>query len=203
MVIARGPEPDAAPPVQSASATAGGLVDLRVLAESLLSDSQTLIPSCSGLRFEVTVGEYPITLTLLERTTSGEGTASARLPLTLLGPDLIPGDVVLFAPEPGELRDFADEACFALGQSPDAVIVDDQQTQPARPEVGAGGGDNPGRTFDVAGLEDFAVGNQAIGVLIARGFSAAGAAAELHARAKRGRTTVNVIARQVVSELGH
>lgn len=160
--------------------------DLITLVHNLDADTERAVPSYLGLRMALLVDDYPFAFTLLKPTaTHGTITSSALLPLSeVCGAQ--PGSVLIFyAAAPGAFVDFAADLSHSLGLALDAVVLDQQLSPPE---------DQPGRNR----LADHSTLNQAIGLLIGRGFTPEAAHQELRQLAARAGDTIGEVARLLI-----
>jgi len=161
------------------------------LAESLTAlarDTRLAVPSFLGLSIAVTVNADPISFTIFD---PAEDPASALASIFI--PIGQPDDanrtsVVFYASTPGAFVDLAADVSRALGL-PLADCVLDAHLRPVLPASGA------------TDLDNQRLVNQAIGVLIDRGFDPDSASAELHRLAELDGGDVRHAARLVLDGL--
>jgi hypothetical protein len=157
-------------------------IDLEDLLRAVAVDSQRAVDSYLGLTMTLIIDGYPITLTAMD---PDDIATSLRLPLDVLG-EADPGSVlVLYAAKPGAFVDLAADLSFALGLSPNMIILDDDLAP----------------TSDSAGLQGLAEMvqvNQAIGILIERGHLPDSARTELRRLAHHAQTTLHAAAQQLI-----
>jgi hypothetical protein len=164
--------------------------DLEALLRGLADDSRRAVHSFLGLTMTLIVEGYPVTLTAMDEfTEDGDIASSMLLPLPALSNAEQGSLIVFYASRAGAFVDFAADLSFALRLELDALALDEHLTLPVG-ELG------------LAGLADMTDVNQAIGILIARGDTPAGARTELHRRAHLAEITVRDAALLLIHETG-
>ena len=111
--------------------------------------------------------------------------ASLLIPSTDMAATESGSSLVLYAATPGAFVDLAADLTYAMQVGADALVLDAHLT----PSL-----DNAG----IDGLADMTRINQAIGILIGRGHTPAGASTELHRLAHSAETTVRVAAHRLI-----
>jgi hypothetical protein len=125
------------------------------------------VPSYRGMRLTVRMPGQPITFTHRDSDSTNDIQTSVLVPLTETESTAEETTLVLWAAKPGAFVDLAADISHLLGV-PLARLELDAHHTPSIVKVGG-----------IDGIEDLAVINQAIGVLIARGATPESAAAEL------------------------
>jgi hypothetical protein len=174
--------------------------DLAVLSEALeqpgadltlvvaqLGDSCALaVRSYLGFSINVTVGELPVSFSVLEESLDpAEIVSSVRFPLGAEVDQSAGSEIVLYAGAAGAFVDLAADLTYALGGGPDAVRLDQHLTPPDPALV-------------ASGLAAMSRHNQAIGILLERGLHPADAVIELHRLARLDSTSTDAAARRVI-----
>ena len=147
------------------------------------------IDSYLGLSISSTAGGAPVVLTAVhDAARPGPVRSSLRIPLVVLGTSG-PGDALLFyAANPGAFVDLAADVTWALAAGDEALVLDDDLAVDLSTPAGSG-------------LAEMSVINQAIGALIAQGFAADAAAVELRHRAESRNSSLDGVARHLITEL--
>jgi hypothetical protein len=150
--------------------TDGDLVEgLRLLA----ADAKSAVRSYLGLTVTATNGTSPLTFTGMEDLAGHvEVVSSLMIPLSEESAD---GDgsrlvVILYAGRPGAFVDLAADLCWLTGRRLTDFVLDQHLSLPAEPDTG-------GRVQAASAV------NQAIGVLLGRGYTPEQAEFEIDARA--------------------
>lgn len=149
-----------------------------------LADAAAMaVESFLGLSAAVRTGGSSFTAVLIEDgTTQDQVRTAVRIPL---GAE---GSVVLLAGVPGALVDLAADLAVALGVPPGSVVLDADLELP-----------DAGRAHRE--LDGLMVLNQAVGVLVARGWTVAGGRAELERRGTAAGTGRTGAARALLGSL--
>jgi hypothetical protein len=157
--------------------------DLEARLRALADTIRHQIESYLGLTITLISDGHPLTVTAMDRLTDpGDITASARLPLDAIGA-AAPGSMIVFYA--GDTDAFLDLAAELGSTSGLRLILDDHILG--------------GRVVsDVAGLSDLSQVNQAIGILIARGYPPAGARTELRRLAHRAELSLVPAAQRLI-----
>jgi hypothetical protein len=147
-------------------------VDLALVVQRLGDSCALAVPSYLGFSISLVVGEVPVSFTVLEEYLDpSEVLTSVMLPLTALG-DHAPGSqMMLYAGTAGAFVDLAADLSYALQVGPDVIRLD-QHLTPPDPALGA------------VGLAALSQQNQAIGILLDRGYDSGAARTELHRLAR-------------------
>jgi hypothetical protein len=147
-------------------------VDLQGVVAALVTDVTAAVSSFLGLTMTLLLDGRPITVTTIDTDLAGAVGASLRLPLEPLA-GAAPGSfVVFYAGRPGAFVDLAADTRYAYGLDGD-VVLDGHQAAGPRAGIHPVG----------IGPDEMTMINQAIGVLIARGYLPAEAHDELLRRA--------------------
>lgn len=142
-------------------------VDLEAQLRALITDIRMSNGSYLGLALTVVSGGVPFTILALDELLAAAGIrSSAKLPLPALCDVEAGSSIVFYAAEPVAFVDFARGVSIALGVEFDAIELDAHLTPPARTEA-------------LTAIAAATQANQAIGILIDRGFEPIGAQAEL------------------------
>ena len=160
--------------------------DLACAVTDVTASTRRMVRSYLGLSVTVFVADQPVTLTVLDRVADGDDVGTtARLRLPVGHPDGRGATVILFAAQPGALVDFAADLCCTLELPLDAIHLDSDLFPPPAHSALTG----------LAGLSDV---NQALGLLIDRGFPPERAAAELQRLARDAGEGVRAAARTLL-----
>jgi hypothetical protein len=146
--------------------------DLETILEVLVDDLSAAVSSFLGLRMTLQLDGCPLTLTTMDADLALTAGASLTLPVGRSTDGAPGGTVVFYARHPGAFVDLA--ADLHRVHDLDCDVYLDGHLPSA--------GDQPCRS-GITGLAELSVVNQAIGVLITRGYTPAGAIAELGSRA--------------------
>lgn len=146
--------------------------DLETILEVLVDDLSAAVSSFLGLRMTLQLDGCPLTLTTMDADLALTAGASLTLPVGRSTDGAPGGTVVFYARHPGAFVDLA--ADLHRVHDLDCDVYLDGHLPSA--------GDQPRRS-GITGLAELSVVNQAIGVLITRGYTPAGAIAELGSRA--------------------
>jgi hypothetical protein len=160
--------------------------DLALQVQRLGESCAFAVKSYLGFSITLVVGEVPVSFTVLEDFLDpSEILTSVMLPLTAVGDHASGSEVVLYAGTAGAFVDLAADLTFALQAGPDVIQLD-QHLTPPDPELG------------VAGLRALSQQNQAIGILLDRGYDSGEALTELHRLARLDAISVEVAAQQLI-----
>ncbi|MGZ8803464.1 MAG: hypothetical protein ACXWZL_12880 [Mycobacterium sp.] len=146
--------------------------DLETILEVLVDDLSAAVSSFLGLTMTLQLDGCPLTLTTMDADLALTAGASLTLPVGRSTDGAPGGTVVFYARHPGAFVDLA--ADLHRVHDLDCDVYLDGHLPSA--------GDQPCRS-GITGLAELSVVNQAIGVLITRGYTPAGAIAELGSRA--------------------
>lgn len=146
--------------------------DLETILEVLVDDLSAAVSSFLGLTMTLQLDGCPLTLTTIYADLALTAGASLTLPVGRSTDGAPGGTVVFYARHPGAFVDLA--ADLHRVHDLDCDVYLDGHLPSA--------GDQPCRS-GITGLAELSVVNQAIGVLITRGYTPAGAIAELGSRA--------------------
>jgi hypothetical protein len=146
--------------------------DLETILEVLVDDLSAAVSSFLGLTMTLQLDGCPLTLTTMDADLALTAGASLTLPVGRSTDGAPGGTVVFYARHPGAFVDLA--ADLHRVHDLDCDVYLDGHLPSA--------GDQPCRS-GITGLAELSVVNQAIGVLITRGHTPAGAIAELGSRA--------------------
>ena len=135
-------------------------------------DAQAAVPTFLGLSVTVAGSDPPFTFTIFEEGAADGVRTSLRLTLPGVGdgwasPSV---DLILYAGTPGTFVDLTADLAWLTGRPPSDFVLDQHLSGPARPDTG---------TY----LRTASVINQAIGVLIGRGYTPERAHRELDTQA--------------------
>lgn len=151
------------------------------------AEVRAVVPSYRGMRLTVNVHGQPITLTHRDSDSANGIHTSVLVPLTDTASSAEQTTLILWAAAPGAFVDLAADISHLLGVPLAALELDAHR---ASSTIGVSG---------IDGIDDLAVVNQAIGVLIARGATPECAAAELRRggsaeqQVRAARTVVNSV----------
>jgi hypothetical protein len=146
------------------------------------------VPSCVAMSVTIALDHHDATFTLGPTTASGPVATSLLIPLEVVS-DARQGSVlILYATTPGAFVDLAADLSYATGVTP-ATFVLDRHPAPAVDDVGTTPLDGPSAI------------NQALGVLIARGYTPQAALEELHRLAEQDGGQLEHAAQIVLDDL--
>jgi hypothetical protein len=132
-------------------------VDLEAQLRVLIADIEAAVASYAGLTMTVVAGGQEISFTVRTNMgTSGEITASLRIPLDGEPSSLTGSRLVLYATTPGSFVDLAADLSYTLALEPRMLALDADLVAPP-----------PGPA--ATGLADHSMINQALGILIDQG----------------------------------
>jgi hypothetical protein len=158
--------------------------DLAILVQQLGASCALAVSSYLGYSITLIVAEVPVSFAVLEEFLDPrEVLASVMVPLNALGDHTLGSEIVLYAGTPGAFVDLAADLNYALRA--EAVRLD-QHLLP--PDPGLGG----------AGFTRLSRQNQAIGILVDRGYGPDDALAELRQVAERRAISVDAVAEQLI-----
>jgi hypothetical protein len=157
-------------------------------------DAQAAVPTYLGLSVTFDGSDPPFTFITLEDGTAGDVRTS--LWLTLPGVGVGVGDgraspsvaLILYAGTPGTFVDLTADLAWLTGRPPSDFALDQHLSGPARPDTG---------TY----LRTASVINQAIGVLIGRGYTPERAHRELDTQADSASTERHTMARFILDKI--
>jgi hypothetical protein len=160
--------------------------DLTLLMQRLSDSCALAVTSYLGFSITIVVGEVPVTFTVLEDFLDpNEILTSIMLPLSVAGDRASRSEIVLYAATGGAFVDLAADLTYALHAGPDLVQLDHHLTPP-----------DP--ALRAAGLGALSHQNQAIGILLDRGYKSGEALTELHRLAGLHAISVDMAARQLI-----
>jgi hypothetical protein len=146
-------------------------LDIERSLRALRYDVAVVVPSFVGLSMTVVVEEQAVTLTSMGdealKTLIG---SSLRLPLSLTSGLSAGSELVLYALTPGAFVDLAADLAYATDAVAGDVVVDGHLTPVSR-------------RSGLVGVEELAMINRAVGLLMGRGLSPEAARAQLQHRA--------------------
>ncbi|WP_133259353.1 hypothetical protein [Mycobacterium colombiense] len=155
-------------------------------------DARAAVPTYLGLRVTVDDSDPPFTFTILEDGAVTDDVRSSlrlRLPGAGGGRSSLSVSVILYAATPGACVDLTADVAWLTGRPPSDFVLDQHLPGPDRP-------DDAG-TY----LRTVSVINQAIGVLIGRGYTPEQADRELDTRGERSSAERHVIAQSILDTL--
>jgi hypothetical protein len=159
-------------------------IDLADLVWQLGDRCAGAVGSYLGFSIRLVIDEVAVNVSLLEDFLDpSEILASVMVPLIALGDDALVGEIVVYAAVPGAFVDLAADLTYALRLGPDTIQLDRHLTPPD-PALGA--------------LTALSRQNQAVGVLLDRGYDANEALPELRRRATLDAITVDVAAQRLI-----
>lgn len=158
--------------------------------QQLVVDAQAAVPTYLGLSVTIDGSDPPFTITIIEDGAADDIRTSLRLTLPGVGEGrALPAVVlILYAGTPGTLVDLAADLAWLTGRPPSDFALDGHLSVPARSDTG---------TY----LRTASVINQAIGVLIGRGYTPGQADRELNTRADRAGTDRHTSAQFILDTL--
>jgi hypothetical protein len=160
--------------------------DLALMVQRLGDSCALAVKSYLGFAITLVIDEIPVSFSVLEDFLDpAEILTSVMFPLTALGDHDSGSEVILYAAKPGAFVDLAADLSYALRVGPDTIKLD-QHLTPADPALGA------------AGLGTLSRHNQAIGILLDRGYDSDEALTELHRLAGLNAISVETAARQLI-----
>jgi hypothetical protein len=160
--------------------------DVEFVLRDLGASCALAVTSCPGFSITLVVDSATFSVTLLEEPLSGCGiVTSVTIPLAGLIADAAGSEITFYATKRGGLVDLAADLSYALGASPDAAQFDLHLTP-----------DAPGTRG--TGLDHVRSHNQALGILLERGFDLEQARAELHRLARQAQTTPEIVATRLI-----
>ena len=161
--------------------------DLQAVLDVLLDDLSAAICSFLGVSVRLLVDEFPVTLTAINPGVRFPVGASLQLPPAALTGVGLGGTMVFYARNPGAFVDLAADIDRVHGPG---VVLDGHLAElTGQPPLRSG----------ITGLADLSLINQAVGVLITRGYDPGEALAELRSRAADTACGVPDVARQVLA----
>jgi hypothetical protein len=161
----------------------GGLED-RLL--QFAAELRASVGSYLGLTITLALDGHPISFSLTERV--AEALTSLCIPLPEVAGSEPGSSLVLYAGTRGAFVDLAADLAWTLGLDPAALVLDGHLTVPVSSHV-------------VTGLQEHAVINRAIGVLIEEGHTPESGRAELRWRADHEDVPLTVAAQRVLDSL--
>jgi len=155
----------------------------------LVDDLSAAVSSFLGLRMTLQSAWCPVTLMAVdpELTLSAGGSLALPLAPTAARPC---GTIVLYAAHPGAFVDLAADLERVIAPGGRVVLDGDLPSMFATAQ-----------RSEITGLAELSLVNQAIGVLITRGWAPDQAQAELRSRAANGLNSVAGVARQVLASI--
>ena len=153
-------------------------------------DTQAAVPTFLGLSVTVAGSDPPFTFTICEEDAADGVGASLSLTLPGVGEGWVSPSValVLYARTPGTFVDLAADLAWLTGRAPSDFALDQHLSVPAGSDAG---------TY----LRAASVINQAIGVLIGRGYTPRQAHSELDNQAARARADRHTAAQVILDTL--
>jgi hypothetical protein len=154
-------------------------------------DAQAAVPTYLGLSVTVDGSDVPFTFTILENGAAADDVrTSVRLTLPGVGNGCASPSValILYAGTPGTFVDLTADLAWLTGRPPSDFVLDQHLSGPARPDTGTN-------------LRTASVINQAIGVLIGRGYTPARAHRELDTQADSAGTDRHTTAQFILDTL--
>lgn len=145
-------------------------VDLETQLRALAADLAHAVASFTGLTMTIRLDDQTVSFSARAGAGIGIGATetSLEIPLSALTEAQAGSSLVFYAAVAGAFVDLAAELSYILGLNPEILVLDQHLHVAATPD-GAG----------MAGLEEYSMINQAIGVLIARGHAPDSALEEL------------------------
>lgn len=160
--------------------------DLETTVRDFAAAAKLAVSSYLGMTVTVIAGGHEVRLNVPDHDRAvHEIGASLLIPSTDMAATESGSSLVLYAATPGAFVDLAADLTYAMQVGADALVLDAHLT----PSL-----DNAG----IDGLADMTRINQAIGILIGRGHTPAGASTELHRLAHSAETTVRVAAHRLI-----
>lgn len=167
-------------------------LDIADTLRQLAADTKLAVRSYLGLTVLITVSGRQFSLTVLESGTEpGDVVTSLALPMPPAAPDDSTTSfavLTLYAGHPGAFVDLAADLAWLTGRAPAEFVLDQHRTPPGAPDLPSG--------LAAASLID-----QAIGVLIAYGYTPEGAHREIDTRAERLGVDRGGSAKRILDEL--
>jgi hypothetical protein len=164
-------------------------VDLHAVLEALGDDLVAAIPGYLGLTVAVQFGEHPVVINTLDLDDAHEAAATLMLPLAPVKHAGATGTVVFYSRTAGAFGPMAGDVKWIFNLDGPAVL--DAHLPAAAPATPVG----------VRGLTALCAVNQALGVLVADGFTIPAARVELHHRAARAGQTLPEVAHHLLRGL--
>lgn len=154
-------------------------------------NARAAVPTYLGLRVTVDGSDPPFAFTILEGRAAADDVCSSlrlRLPGVGGGRSSLSVSLILYAATPGTFIDLTADLAWLTGRPPSDFVLDQHLPGPARPDAG---------TY----LRTVSVINQAIGVLIGRGYTPEQADRELDTQGERSSTERHAIAQFILETL--
>lgn len=153
-------------------------------------DAQAAVPTCLGLRITVDGSDPPFTFTIFEEGAADGVRTSLRLTLPGVGDGWASPSValILYARTPGTFVDLAADLAWLTGRPPSDFALDQHLSAPAGSDAGTS-------------LRAASVINQAIGVLIGRGYTTRQAHSKLDTQADGAGTDRYTTAQSILDTL--
>jgi hypothetical protein len=154
-------------------------------------DARAAVPTYLGLRVTVDGSDPPFTFTILEDGTVADDVRSSlrlRLPGAGGGRSSLSVSLILYAATPGTFVDLTADVAWLTGRLPSDFVLDQHLPGPDRRDAG---------TY----LRTVSVINQAIGVLIGRGYTPEQADRELDTQGERSSTERHAVAQSILDTL--
>ena len=153
-------------------------------------DAQAAVPTFLGLSVTAAGSDPPFTFTIFEEDAADGVGASLSLTLPGVGEGWASPSValILYARTPGTFVDLAADLAWLTGRPPSDFALDQHLSVPAGSDAGTS-------------LRAASVINQAIGVLIARGYTPRQAHSKLDTQADRARTDRDTAAQVILDTL--
>jgi hypothetical protein len=174
--------------LQLLSALSGRGDDIEALLRGMFDDLKAAIPSAKGLSLTVRVSGQDVTVTTLDDDNLSPVGASILFPLGMEEIDNEGTCIVFYAANPGAFVDLAADLGWTTGLPPRAILLDQHLLLPIAGSA-------------VTGLRELSTINQAIGMLIERGYSPGSARIELERNAELLSVTVHSAASAVIQSV--
>jgi hypothetical protein len=174
--------------LQLLSALSGRGEDIEQLLQAMFHDLKAAIPSAKGMSLTVRVSGQDVTVTTLDDDEISPIGASILFPLGPEEPENQNTCIVFYAATPGAFVDLAADLGWTTGLPPQTILLDQHLLLPVSGSA-------------VTGLRELSTVNQAIGMLIERGYSPVSARIELERSAEELATTVSSAALVVIGSV--
>lgn len=152
-----------------------------------MADAKSAVPSYLGLTVTAGPDSTPLTLTVMDDAHPGDVVTSVLMPMPDDSADgAVPVVVILYAARPGAFVDLAADLSWLTGRQLTDFTLDRHLSLPAEP-------------FASGSVQGSSLINQAIGVLLARGYTPEQAELEIGARAAAARQSRSDAASTILS----